>query len=71
MGWLVWSGAALTVLGLIGILYSVYLVQSARRRGLSDEALRGRMTAILPINIGALFAAMLGLMIVIVGVMLG
>lgn len=70
MDWLVWIGTALAVLGLVGILYSCYLVQSARRENLADEALRARMTKILPINIGSLFVAILGLMTVVVGVML-
>ena len=70
MDWLVWIGTALAVLGLVGILYSGYLVQSARRENLADEALRERMTKILPVNIGSLFVAILGLMTVVVGVML-
>lgn len=70
MVWLVWGGAALTILGLVGVLLSVYFVVSARRAGLSDEALREKLSRILPLNIGALFLAVLGLMTVIVGVFL-
>ena len=39
--------------------------------GLSDEDLRARVSKILPINLGALFVSMIGLMAVIIGVMLG
>ncbi|MEL6640800.1 MAG: hypothetical protein AAFP98_05740 [Pseudomonadota bacterium] len=70
MIWLVWGGTALTVLGLAGILISVLKVTAARRAGLSDEDLRTKLSKILPLNIGALFLAMLGLMMVIVGVIL-
>ena len=70
MVWLVWGGVALTVMGLGGILYSVFLVTNARRAGLSDEYLRAKLSKVLPVNIGALFLAMLGLMMVIVGVIL-
>ncbi len=70
MAWLVWGGAALVVAGLCGILYSLVRVTAARRAGLSDEDLRARLSKILPINIGALFCALFGLMVVIVGLIL-
>ncbi|MFQ1701567.1 hypothetical protein ACJ5NV_13335 [Loktanella agnita] len=67
----IWIGAALTALGLVGIIYSLIAVSRARRAGLSDEELRARISHILPINLGALFVSMIGLMAVIIGVMLG
>ncbi|SFS04901.1 hypothetical protein [Yoonia litorea] len=67
----IWIGAALTVLGLTGIVYSIVAVTKAKRSGLSDEDLRARVSRILPINLGALFVSMIGLMAVIIGVMLG
>ncbi len=67
----IWIGAALTALGLVGIVYSLVVVNRARRAGLSDEELRARISHILPINLGALFVSMIGLMAVIIGVMLG
>ncbi|MEL6574109.1 MAG: hypothetical protein AAFQ64_20885 [Pseudomonadota bacterium] len=70
MAALVWGGTALVILGLIGILYSLYRVRAARQAGLNDDALRAQLSKILPINIGGLFGAMLGLIIVIVGVIL-
>jgi hypothetical protein len=68
---IVWSGAALSVVGLCGIVYSIVAVTKAKRAGLSDEDLRARIAKILPINLGALFVSMIGLMAVIVGVLLG
>ena len=67
---LVWLGAAVTVIGMIGIIYSVILVTRARRSNLEDDALRARLNRILPINLGALFLSVLGLMMVVVGVLL-
>ena len=67
----VWIGAALTLVGLVGIVYSIVAVTKAKCAGLSDEDLRARVSKILPINLGALFVSMIGLMAVIIGVMLG
>jgi hypothetical protein len=68
---IVWIGAALSAIGLCGIIYSIVAVARAKRAGLSDDDLRARIGTILPINLGALFISMIGLMAVIIGVMLG
>ena len=68
---IVWIGAALSAIGLCGIVYSLIAVAKAKRAGLSDVDLRGRLATILPINLIALFISMIGLMAVIIGVMLG
>ena len=68
---IVWIGAALSVLGLCGIVYSIIAVTRAKRANLPDEELRARIAKILPINLGALFVSMIGLMAVIIGVMFG
>ncbi len=70
MEWLVWIGAGLSAIGLAGIIYSIFAVTRAKRAGLDDDSLRARLSKILPINIGALFLSMLGLMMVVVGVIL-
>ncbi|KAA9009714.1 cytochrome c-type biogenesis protein CcmH [Histidinibacterium aquaticum] len=71
MDWLIWIGAALSVLGICGIFLSIVKVSRARRAGLSDEELRKRLQGILPLNLGALFLSVIGLMAVIVGIALG
>ncbi len=71
MDLLVWIGAAISALGLIGIVYSIVAVAKARKAGLSDDALRARVSRILPINLGSLFLSVIGLMMVVVGVLLG
>ena len=67
---LVWIGTVLSVLGLIGIGYSVVMVVRARRGGPDDAELRRRLNRVLPWNLGALFLSVIGLMCVVVGVML-
>ncbi|WP_296432111.1 hypothetical protein [Yoonia sp.] len=68
---IVWIGAALSGLGICGMVYSIVAVARAKRAGLPDEELRARISTILPINLIALFVSMIGLMAVIIGVMLG
>nr|WP_026352476.1 hypothetical protein [Yoonia vestfoldensis] len=64
-------GALLSVIGLIGIGYSIVMVTKAKRAKLPDAELRARISKVLPINLGALFVSVIGLMTVVVGVMLG
>ncbi|MBB5722868.1 hypothetical protein FHS72_002498 [Loktanella ponticola] len=70
MEWMVWTGAAISMIGLVGIVYSIVAVSSARKAGLDDDALRLKLTAIFPINIGSLLFSILGLMMVVFGVVL-
>lgn len=64
----IWIGAALSLVGLGGIAYSIITVAKAKRANLSDEALRARIAKVLPINLGALLVSTIGLMAVIIGV---
>ncbi len=68
---LIWTGALVSLLGLGGLLWCVYKVWQARKSGLSDEALRDAVRKVVPLNTGALFVSVIGLMMVIVGIMLG
>lgn len=68
---LIGIGAAVTLLGLAGVVWSVVLVLRARRAGLDDAALRARLQRALPVNLAALLLSLLGLMLVVTGVMLG
>ena len=71
MDWLVWIGAAISTIGLVGIVYSIVAVTSAKKAEMDDDALRARLQAILPINIGSLLFSILGLMMVVTGILLG
>ena len=71
LDWLIWAGAALSLLGLVGLAWCILRVMRARRAKLDDEALRGVMKSVLPLNLGALLLSILGLMLVVVGILLG
>ena len=68
---LIWIGAAVTLLGFVGVVWSIVLVARARRAGLDDAGMRQRLQTALPVNVGALLLSMLGLMLVVVGIVLG
>lgn len=68
---LVWAGAALSVVGLAGLIWSVVRVASAKRQKLADEDLRAVIQGVLPYNLGALFLSVIGLMLVMLGLTLG
>ena len=70
MEYAIWGGAAITVLGLIGLIYCIFLVLRARRANLPDDALRAVMQKALIWNMGALALSGVGLMLVVVGVIL-
>ncbi len=71
MDGLIWSGAAISCLGLIGLILSIIKVNRARKAGLGDEELRQAVQKVLPLNLGSLFLSVIGLMMVIVGIFLG
>ena len=70
MEYLVWFGAVVSLLGLIGLVLSILRVSKARKSGLSDEELRAAVQKVLPLNLGSLGLSVIGLMIVIVGISL-
>ena len=71
MEMMVWAGAALSILGLAGLIWSILRVMQARRRTSDDEELRAAVQTVLPYNLGALFVSVIGLMLVILGIFLG
>jgi hypothetical protein len=68
---LIWTGAALTLLGVGGLIYCVLRALKARRAGLPDDALRAELQRVVLINLGALVVSILGLMLVVLGIFLG
>ncbi|SDF85955.1 hypothetical protein [Sulfitobacter delicatus] len=67
---LVWLGAALSLLGLLGLGWCIIKVSRAKRAGLDDEAMRAVLRKVVPLNMGALFLSVIGLMMVIMGISL-
>tara|TARA_R110002094_G_scaffold39404_2_gene51947 strand:+ start:2151 stop:2390 length:240 start_codon:yes stop_codon:yes gene_type:complete len=68
---IIWAGAGLSLLGLVGIVWCILRVSRAKRKKATDEELRAVLKSVLPLNIGALFLSVFGLMLVIVGIFLG
>ena len=67
---LIWGGAAVSMVGLIGLLFSMYKVASAKKNTTSDEDLRISIQAVMPLNLASLFLSVLGLMSVTIGVLI-
>ena len=63
--------AAVTVfLGLLGLGWCIIKVSRAKRAQLDDEAMRVVLRKVVPLNMGALFLSVIGLMMVILGISL-
>jgi hypothetical protein len=71
MEWLIWSGAAVSLLGVAGIVWCILLVARVRRAGLPDALTRARLQRVVALNLGALFVSAIGLMMVVTGIILG
>ncbi len=68
---MVWGGAGLSLLGLLGLGWCIIKVSRAKRAQLDDEAMRIVLRKVVPLNMGALFLSVIGLMMVILGISLG
>lgn len=67
---LIWIGAALTLIGLLGLIWCIVIAMRARREGLDDAAMKARLQKVVALNLGALAISAIGLMTVIMGVFL-
>lgn len=65
---IIWGGAAISLLGLVGLVWCILKVSRAKRAKLDDDAMRDVLKSALPMNLGALFLSVIGLMMVIVGI---
>lgn len=68
---MIWVGAAISMIGLAGLVWCILRVNRARKSGLSETDLRAAVQAVLPMNLAALFLSVIGLMFVIIGIALG
>lgn len=66
----IWTGAAISLLGLLGLIWCILSVSRAKRAKLDDDAMRKVLKSAIPLNLGALFLSVIGLMMVIVGIFL-
>ena len=67
---LIWIGAGLTVVGLVGLIWCIVIAARARREGLDDDAMRARLQKVVALNLAALGVSAIGLMTVVLGVFL-
>ena len=71
MDYLIWVGAVVSLFGLAGIFYCIFLALKAKRANLSDDEMRSRLQRIVILNMAALLLSMVGLMMVATGIILG
>ena len=67
---IIWAGTEVSLLGLLGLIYCIVRVSRAKRAGMSDEEMRAELKKVVPLNLGALFLSVIGLMMVIIGIFL-
>ena len=67
---LIWIGAGLTLLGVLGLLLCVLLALRAKRSSLGEEAIKSALQKVVAMNLGALLLSGLGLMAVVTGIFL-
>lgn len=65
---LIWIGAAVSLVGLAGILYCATLIAKAKGAGLDDASLRDRLQRVVALNVAALGISAIGLMMVVLGI---
>lgn len=70
MEWIIWVGAALTLLGLLGLVTCIFMGVKARREAGTEEDMRVRLQKVVALNMGALMLSILGLGTVVIGVLL-
>ena len=68
MDWMIWIGAALTLLGVAGLVWCIVLAMRAKKSGLPDEAMRAALQRVVVLNMAALALSGIGLMCVVFGV---
>lgn len=68
---LIWVGAALTLVGLAGLVWCIVLARRAKQSGLDDAAMRAALQRVVTINLGAVGVSALGLAAVVAGILLG
>jgi len=71
MDMLIWGGAALTMIGVLTLLWCILLAMRARKSALPDDQIKAQLQRVVVLNLGALAISGLGLIIVVVGVILG
>ncbi len=67
---LIWIGAGLTLLGVLGLVWCIVLALRARKSGLPEAEMKAALQKVVALNLAALAVSGIGLMAVVVGVIL-
>jgi len=67
----IWGGTALTMIGVVALLWCIFLAMRARKSTLPDDQIKAQLQRVVVLNLGALAVSGLGLIVVVVGVILG
>jgi hypothetical protein len=70
MTWLIYIGAIVTLLGLGGLGYCIKSALGLRTAQLDETEMTAKLQQLVPINLGSVFVAAIGLMMVVVGILL-
>lgn len=70
MTWLIIIGAIVTLLGIAGLGYCIKTAMGFRTKQMEDDEMAAQLQRLVPINLGSVCVAALGLMMVVVGVLL-
>jgi hypothetical protein len=71
MHMVIWLGAGLTLVGVLGLMWCIVLAMRARNSGQSDDQIKAALQRVVALNLGALAISAIGLMAVVIGVILG
>ncbi|PLS21643.1 hypothetical protein [Neptunicoccus cionae] len=70
MGWLVYPGIFVTLLGLCGLLYCIWKANGLRNSSLEGEDMTAQLQRLIPINLASVCVAGIGLALVVVSKLL-
>lgn len=68
---MIWTGAGVTLIGVVGLIGCVIYAIRLRRAGLPEAEFRAALKRGVMWNTAALFVSVVGLMLVILGIALG
>lgn len=71
MEYLIWAGAIVSLIGMVGIFYCIFLALKAKRADLPEAEMSARLQRVVVLNMAALLFSMVGLMMVVAGIILG
>lgn len=70
MEWIIWLGAALTVIGVLMLVYCIVFAVKTRQSNLPEDQMKAKLQTVVTLNLGALAISAIGLMAVIFGIVL-